>query len=1137
MTLADAAARDAIANALDETLVVEAAAGTGKTTALVGRVVNLLVSGRATISSLVCVTFTERAAGEMKLRLRSEIERARKTADEIARAHLDRALEELETAHIGTIHGFCSDLLRERPVEARIDPLFEMTNDEDAEALYGAAFDDWFQSALADPKEGVRRVLRQATQERDQDGPRHLLSRAGFDLCERRDFPAPYRRPVYDRRATLRDVFRALRDVARLAPRGPEESKLRLSLEIIGRTVYEIERRAKDGGGDDLDGIEALLRALARDTYNWKRKGRKNETWRGTTRDEVLAQRDAAKVALDALLDDANADIAALLSSELSPVVEAYEDRKRSAGRLDFLDLLLKTRDLLAGDASVREELQARFSHLLVDEFQDTDPLQAEILLLLAADDPSEADPARVRVKQGKLFIVGDPKQAIYSFRRADVAVYERVKRALEAQGARVVELTTSFRSAPSIQRFVNAAFSRAMAPEEGGAQARYVPLSPSREDPQGQPTVVALPVPKPYNDAGFVTKYKFEDTFPDAVGAFIEWLVRDSGWRVTEASGRAPVPVEARHVCLLFRRFSSFNKDVTRPYLRSLEARRIPHILVGGRSFHDREEVAALRTVLTAVEWPDDALSVYGALRGPFLALGDDALLAFKARQGHLHPLRKVDESALTDLTRPVVACLTLLRDLHATRNRRPLADTLARFLEATRAHAGVAIWPSGEQALANLLRLVDAARRFDRGGATSFRAFVEKLAADAERGGASEAPVVEEGTDGVRLMTVHKAKGLEFPVVVLVDPEKPLASAHPSRFIDAERKLWAAPLAGSAPLELLEHKDEVLARDREESVRVLYVAATRARELLVVPALGDGNFEDSWVSPLGDALYPEEKKRRGSRPAEGCPAMGGDTVLERPEKVWRPSPVRPGAHTIGGHDVVFWDPAILRLEADEIAGLRQQKLLKADDDRRAADASIAAHAAWRDGQRAAVLAAARPSLTVHKVTDAAREGDAPSVPVHEVPERDAARPRGKRFGTLVHAALAAVELRAKRAEIARVVETQARLVGASDEERDAAARAVLAALAHPLLERAAKSSRVERECPVMARDEGGAYLEGVVDLAFVEDDGSWMVVDYKTDHDVTEAVATYAAQVHAYARTIAEATGVDARGALLLV
>lgn len=517
-----------------------------------------------------------------------------------------------------------------------------------------------------------------------------------------------------------------------------------------------------------------------------------------------------------------------------APIAE-YEHLKNRAGRLDFLDLLIKARDLIRDNARVRNELQRRYTHFFVDEFQDTDPLQVEIVLLLAADDPALTDWRAARPVPGKLFLVGDPKQSIYRFRRADIALYEEVKARLIEAGAELLHLTTSFRAPPSIQCFINAAFSRAMTARPDRGQAGYVALEKARPEINGRPTIVGLPVPRPYSDYGRFAKYRVDESFPPAVGAFIHWLIQESGWTVEE--NRASTPIRPRHIAILFRRFRNFGGEVTRAYVRALEARRIPHVLVGGRSFHECEEIITLRNALTAIEWPDDELSVFAALRGPFFAIGDEALLLFRQkveedgalRTRHLNPVRPVDRAAIPPETAEVADALELLRDLHVGRNRRPIAQTITMLLDAVRAHAGIALWPTGEQALANTQRLIDMARQFER-GASSFRAFVNKLEMDAERGEADEAPVVEEGTEGVRLMTVHKAKGLQFPVVVLADPTCSAARDTPSRHVDAVRRLWLEPLCGSAPVELLDAAVEEQQREQDEAIRVAYVAARRA-------------------------------------------------------------------------------------------------------------------------------------------------------------------------------------------------------------------------------------------------------------------------------------------------------------------
>jgi len=184
--------------------------------------------------------------------------------------------------------------------------------------------------------------------------------------------------------------------------------------------------------------------------------------------------------------------------------------------------------------------------------------LQAEILLLLAADDHAVMDWRAVRPVPGKLFLVGDPKQSIYRFRRADVALYGEIKRRLIDAGAELLHLTTSFRAPPSIQKFVNAAFAPAIAADEEADG--YVPLEPRRVEVTARPTIIALPVPRPYGDYGRVTAWRIDESLPGAVGAFIDWLINNSGWTVEEAGQL--VPIRPRHVAILFRRFRSFRTD-----------------------------------------------------------------------------------------------------------------------------------------------------------------------------------------------------------------------------------------------------------------------------------------------------------------------------------------------------------------------------------------------------------------------------------------------------------------------------------------------------------------------------------------------------------------------------------------------
>ncbi|MBS2023241.1 MAG: UvrD-helicase domain-containing protein, partial [Deltaproteobacteria bacterium] len=546
--LADAEARRAIRDDVHATLVVEAAAGTGKTTELVARIITLLVTGTATLQQLLAVTFTEKAAGEMKLRVRTEIEKARTAAtDPAQRARLEAALEDLEAAAIGTIHGICADLLRERPVEARIDPAFQVAADEAAQALFEGAFEEWFQGVLADPPEGVRRLLRRSPRS-GQRTNKEQLAWAARELVEHRDFTAAWERRPFHRAQELEAILSELRELVEPSPRALNPNdKLAQSIATLWRHLDEHERLERIAPRDP-DVVEAELCALiSMDAWHWRDQGRGKLFAQGLPREVMLERRAHMRTSLEAFAQRTEADLAALLREELRPVVAAYERRKAAAGCLDFLDLLGTARTLVRDVAGVRRELQQRFTHLLVDEFQDTDPLQAELLLLLAADDARQTDWLRVRCIPGKLFVVGDPKQAIYRFRRADIALYEQLKEQLLAGGARLLTLSTSFRSVPTVQRAINAAFEPLMLATAERSQASYVPLTASREDDVNQPAVVALPVPEPAFFNGELTKKSVKASLPAAVGAFVHWLVTRSKWTVSERDSGKRVPIEAR--------------------------------------------------------------------------------------------------------------------------------------------------------------------------------------------------------------------------------------------------------------------------------------------------------------------------------------------------------------------------------------------------------------------------------------------------------------------------------------------------------------------------------------------------------------------------------------------------------------
>ena len=1184
-TLRDQADRQLIRDGLDDTVIVEAAAGTGKTTELVSRILNVIARGRATIEQIVAVTFTEKAAGELKLRIRKELESLRqRSSDAAVLANLTDAIQRLEEAHVSTIHGFCADLLRERPVEARIDPLFEVLTEPRATRIFNDAFRSWLHEQLEAPPEGVRRALRRSVWSRDgrdkDDGPIDRIRRAGRELAEWRDFTGAWRRDPFDRDAELARVIARVHDVARLTNLATSKrDTLYLDTRFVRDLSHDIDIAGRFDAGDP-DGWEARVIDLAENRdLRRARKGR-GTYGPGVEREAVWAAHESLLHELDAFQRAADCDLAALLHEELRAVIAGYEDLKRRAGALDFVDLLLRARDVLVEHPRVRQAFQSRFTCLFVDEFQDTDPLQAEILLLLAADDPTESRWRQITPVRGKLFIVGDPKQAIYRFRRADVETYREVCEVLEARGAKRAFLHTSFRATPDIQRVVNAAFSPLMTGDRNTLQAGYRPLAESRSGNPEQPSVVALPVPEPYGQRR-VAAYALEASLPNAVGAFVHWLLTESKWTVTERTTRdelpMAVPIEPRHVCILFRRFLHFGDDVTRPYVEALEARGVPHLLVGGKSFHDREEVETIRAALAAIEWPDDELSVFATLRGALFALDDETLLEYRHRYESFHPF-KAPSDVVPEL-KAVADALELLRGLHNRRNCRPVADTITQVLNATRAHVAFVLRTAGEQSLANVLHVAELARQYEMNGGMSFRGFVEELQEQADGGQAAEAPILEEGSDGVRLMTVHKAKGLEFPVVILADMTAKLRSERADRLIDRAENACYLRLGRWTPIELATHEALEVARDEAEGVRVAYVAATRARDLLVVPTVGDAEFDGGWISPLNRAIYPAASARRSAVVSPSCPPFTKDSVRTRPDNDPSSSTtVCPGQHTFasddGPYSVVWWDPRppALDLDVEPAVGIRRETLIVKDVPDSVVADGLREYEKWRTLREGAIAKGSAPSLAVRTATEwassdeawfagrpssdaspvqrglfeedapvsAEREDAGPHRDVIVVDARGHERPGGARFGELVHAMLAVSPLGANGSVLAALADAQGRILAAPADETAAAIETVERVLAHNLLARArAADARgaCRRETPVTCTLASGVVVEGVVDLAF-EDGGRWTVVDYKTDRELaTAGEDRYRRQVAFYASAIAQATGQTATGVLIRI
>jgi ATP-dependent helicase/nuclease subunit A len=725
--LLDQRARDLAANDLATTYLVEAAAGTGKTTLLVRRILTAIKAG-VRLPEIAAITFTEKAAGELKERLRKELD--------------DASLADLERAQISTIHSFCAWLLKERPVEAGVDPQFQVTDALQADLLREEAWADWF--------------AREATKTPEERSPLRRLLAVGV---------------TPEQLWTLATLVVESRNKT-----GTQPGKAG-SLAQIAKLVGEIETlRAKANGSDKFaEAIEDWAERLAQceDAEPWEREALvltapplttdlKGQKWKphelfGEAKKlgELIEQRRGELA--DALLRDALV--------WLHGFVEHYDKVKRDRVLLDFDDLLLKTCDLLKQHADVREELQRRFRHILVDEFQDTDPVQVEIVEMLDGGAP------------GKLFLVGDPKQSIYAFRGADIELYQAV-----AAKKNKLTIQTNFRSRSTLLDWVNEVLAPVLFRSD--FQPDYVALEAAPKNKVSEPSVWRL-LPASQEEK----KSDARSLEAEAIAKCLR-RIHDDGRKWSD-------------MAVLF--CTTTAQEMFLGALRRFEA---PYRVIGGKDFYVRQEIQTLASLLCCLDNPADKLSLVAVLRSPLFGWTDDELVT-----------RHCEYPAL-------------LRELHERRHEFSVAGFVEEAMSATKMCEAFATKPDGDACVLNLLKALDLARALEAAGLTSLRAFARRLRRSVlDEFEEEPSPSTEEGDDVVRVMTVHKAKGLEFPVVVMADLCGESRDKGVS-LLSSELRFGRLATAGFSAANARQAQCE-----EAEEIRLLYVAATRAKELLVLP------------------------------------------------------------------------------------------------------------------------------------------------------------------------------------------------------------------------------------------------------------------------------------------------------------
>ncbi|HXH23044.1 MAG TPA: UvrD-helicase domain-containing protein [Dehalococcoidia bacterium] len=1048
----DEETRQRIVQQLDETLFVEAGAGTGKTRVLVERYVALVLAGRR-VEELVAITFTEKAAAEMRDRVRAELERRLRAGEGNAEL-LVAALEGLDRAQISTIHAFALQVLRTFAAEQGIDPSFGVQDELAAERRFQERWRSFLEEAGSEPdcRAAFGRALALGLTTRDIERLATELWRQGA-IAEMLEVSPPAAPP--DPGIDLRAMRERLAGLG--FERVPAEDRLRSAIE---RALAALD----DLIGAPAEEFDALLADVA--------PMLRGNGSAGTSRNWAAAVPvELARQALRSVSEELDAALAARRGEALArllPVLLRFvagESRARlQDGQLMFDDLILRLRDVLRDNEDARLRLRRRYRALLIDEFQDTDPLQVEIALLFARD------PVSGRVEPGRLFLVGDPKQSIYRFRRADMAVYAATRREVEEGGGGLPQLALNRRSRKAVLGFVNQVFERLIGSGDSpGVQPPYRGVEWLREDDLAGPGV---------GWSGGPVEMNARDARRHEAGQVAAWCraALEQGWQVWDrVDGRAR-PAAYRDIAILIP-----SRAILQPLERALSSAGIPYRVEGGSLVYATQEVRDLINCLTAIDDPTDEVAVVAALRSPAYACSDVELARHRLGGGSFNYL----SPALEASQGRVVEALLDLRQFHQSRAAGRLAAMVERFV-ASRRLVEAGMFDAGNRDAYRRARFViEQARAFEADGPQTLGALVDWLERRAGRAILDhEGAGLDDDEDAVRVLTIHAAKGLEFPIVFIAGLGVGPGYRYEALGLDRSTGQVSVTIGSRTrgarfdlgPVEAIEAQEK--AHEEAERARLLYVAATRARDHLVLFLY----HPQRATAPLAQRLI-----EAGAREAAGeMPAL--QEVADA------------GAEPFGG--LVVDEPPVADVQFETVR---------------------AAFVASVQEKTAAVTSATALGRMEAMAGEEGAEGE------REDEGEPWARGRaGTRLGRAVHAALQVIPWDADGETIRALARAQA-VAEAVPEESGRIESLLRAALATHAAARARAARRASREVPfALLRD--GVTIEGFVDLVLETDEGLELI-DWKTD-DVPEAAVParlkeYQLQAGLYVLGLEAATG----------
>jgi ATP-dependent helicase/nuclease subunit A len=789
---------------------IEAGAGCGKTTRIVGDILEGLKKGQFAIDDIVVITFTRKAASELKSRISLKLQESMDSGNPL----IQDQLINIGNAHISTIHSFCEGLLKERPVEAGIDPGFRIIEDQEQKDFLNEIYDQWLKEKLSQEASFFHKLVLEL--EKKLKTPENNFGRPDNSFL-----------------GIIRTALQ-YRELKLFFPREP------LPPEIVLEEFYNKCHPFKDGTdydsvndfvGDYLNLIQAARQGNPADhledlkEFSLRNKGGKNckefrDEWKALC--EVYVQDLTYAVRYPEIKD-----LYQTTNRLVEDFVGFYRREMARQGLMDFNEILYQAERLLHEDKGVREYFKGKFSYIFVDEFHDTDPLQARILFYLAEKKGSSADDWNaIELENGKIYVVGDPKQSIYRFRRADIEIYSEAMERITTQGSgKQIFLDRNYRSAPGIIEWVNEFFQdRIKRPANGNYQADYIPLKPHKKEP------ARICFVKPKGNPTAFEDQKVEDAREMEAKLTASWIKANTDEGM----------FAFRDIMVLFR--NKKNMLRTTEYLEELD---IPYEMVGASSYFGRGEILDLTNFLKAVANPLDQVSVLATLKGPFYSLSDKDLYNWRLIGGNFD-YRVVDESPDEKVGKP----LNEIRNFHLKSLTTNASVILREVILEKGILASYAKTKHGRNKVLNILKALELLRSL---GQIPFLDAVNDFSDKVDRN--VEMPDFSPKTgeaDEIQLLTIHKAKGLERRVVYLADSTSVNIRDNAVFTDNVKGEIIYNLSKGFETPEYLSWKEKDRERNEAESERLRYVGATRAKECLVINKVPYRDFDKTFLAPF---------------------------------------------------------------------------------------------------------------------------------------------------------------------------------------------------------------------------------------------------------------------------------------------